>query len=250
MVDEQPPGKIPAPAENAILKLAVTLGGYVSFAYALGYIYWWSYLDVFGAAFLISQVPTIEALFGSATTLAPLATFMGGFFLERKVHLPTIPLKNIAAGFGLLGLIIFFIDMKFGRGFLDIVRCRAYFVAGVATMLGATAWAELAIGAWRNHERRPLLKRAGAFVIYAFVLWPCFAGLNRGFRDIALAEIELPLLSTKTGAKAYVLFATSDRIYCVSKLRTPSPPTVVITSWDSVQSITGVSELEIDKDRK
>ena len=247
MVDVQPPEKAHAPAENAALKLAVTLGSYASFAYILGYIYWWSYLDVFGATLLVNQVPTIEALFGSASTLAPLATFIGAFFLERKIHLPTARLMNIAVGLGFLGSMIFFVDLKFGRGFLDIVRCRAYFVAGIAAIFGATAWAESAIVAWRMRERPALLKRAGAFVIYAFVLWPCFAGRSQGFRDTAFPEINLSLLTTKNGSKAYVLFVTNDRIYCVTRLSAPTPPRLIITSWDSVQTITGVSELEVDK---
>jgi hypothetical protein len=223
--------------------LALTFGGYASFTYVLGYVYWWSFLDVFGATFLISQVPTVEALFGSVTVLAPIMMVLLTLVVERRT--PTDQaLHNAAYGSITIAGIIMATDLFVGARFLDAVRAWAFALAGVLTVIGATAWASLSAVAWRTRSRDVFFKRMSVFVACAFVLWPIFAGRYSAFQKLAKHESELPVVTTAaSGRTGYLLFVTDDYAFCTERAALGAESSIVVIPWPAITKITGVREL-------
>ena len=171
----------------SVVSALLAFGGYLSLAYILGYAYWWAYLDVFGATFLLGQVPPIEALFSSANVVL-LCAMLLGFIIERiKINERKIDAteKSLLRLVYLLSVIVFImvvLDVLVGDRILDHVREGVFGTIALLAVVVAAACGKLASEAWRRNEQHSMLNRIGLGVFFAFVVLP----LSVGFLPVSI----------------------------------------------------------------
>jgi hypothetical protein len=225
----------------SIVSVLLAFGGYLSLAYVLGYAYWWAYLDVFGASFLIGQVPPIEALFSTANVVL-LCAGLSTFIIERKLDTTEKSLSRLVYLASVIAFIVVVFDLFIGDRILDQVREAVFGAIVVLALVVAAACGKLASEAWRRNELRSMLKRIGLGVFFAFVVLPLAVGFSAGFYRSYRGVNKPPSVRAVGATRAlYLLFVTDDIVYCVSDPEN-GERLVFAVPWNSVLDIEGVRQ--------
>lgn len=223
-----------------LLQIIVALGGYASVAYAVGYVYRFAYLDVFGATFLITHVGYIEAMFGTAATLGPLIPGIAGVLLEPHTHGERYA-KVSGISLFLVGVVLILIERCVGPQLVETARSWICGVASAAFMVVAIASAELI--ASRRGRARPLFKPIIAFTLCAFILSPFCSGLREGHYRAASADTRMPAVHIRGSSQpAYLLLTSENHVFCLTRGHALSPGLILRVGWDAVVDINGARE--------
>ena len=197
-------------------KLVLAFGGYISLTYVLGYVRWWAYLDAFGAAFLIGQVPIADVLFSSANVVL-VGTAALVYLAERRLLASA---KNLAK-FLYVAIITVFLtglfDLVLGDWLLDKVRAACFGFISFIVVAVAVACVRLGMNAYRSSDLRTGLKYVAFALFLAFCVLPFAVGFTSAFDDRSAITERLPRIeAVGVPQKLYALFATGERVYCVT----------------------------------
>jgi hypothetical protein len=231
----------------SVVSVLLAFGGYLSLAYVLGYAYWWAYLDVFGATFLLGQVPPIEALFSSGNVVLLCAMLLGFIIDHIKVneHKVDTTEKSLSRLVYLLSVIVFImvvLDLFIGDRILDHIREGVFGAVALFAVVVAAACGKLASEAWRRNERHSMLIRIGLGVFFAVVVLPLALGFSAGFYRSSPGVNKLPFVRAVGPTRIlYLLFVTDDIVYCVSDPE-KGERLVFAVPWNSVLEIEGVRQ--------
>ncbi|MDB4949621.1 MAG: hypothetical protein JWM27_2270 [Gemmatimonadetes bacterium] len=236
----------------SVVSVLLAFGGYLSLAYLLGYAYWWAYLDVFGATFLLGQVPPSAALFSSANVVL-LCAILFAFIIDHiKVneHKGDTTEKSLLRLVYLLSVIVFILvvlDLFIGDRLLDHVREGVFGAIWFFAVMAAAACGKLASEAWRRNEGHSMLMRIGLGVFFAVVVLPLASGFSAGFNRSSPGVNKPPFVrATGPTRTLYLLFVTDDMVYCISDPE-KGERLVFAVPWNSVLEIEGVRQAQARK---
>jgi len=224
------------PLSREFLVALLGFGGYVSLSTVFGYVYRWAFLNVFGAASLLGLVAPTDILFGTVRSLGPLLAgvvmiLIGYGRLPREVTS-----RRLAAAFFTIGSLVFTCQSVFARRLLTTSRATLCAAAAAILLLGIGCVIQLLIV--RVKSQTPVLKELVMLFICAFVYWPVVTGYADGFRSAAEPTKNLPRVVLRNQQTSlYLLFASSERLYCVRASRELTPAHLQFVDWSGVVEI-------------